>query len=154
MSYDPDAIRIVEQIAEDAKKANQAKPGHDQVQSTLGRATILGQPCNDPQHAELNALLKERGWTDEQINHAHNVASGKAPLSDACPRCEEQELYYSSSVMIEGRRLIVCMNCDAQCVDGNEQAGPALLAQQLVGKAMKGKAGHKGRRVARMRPQG
>lgn len=151
MSYDPDAQRLVEEIAKQAKESNKEETT---VQSVLGRATILGQPSNDPQHAELNALLKERGWTDEQINHAHNVAAGKAPLSEACPSCEEQELYYSQSVMIEGRRLIVCYNCDAQCHDRSEQAGVALLSQQMVGKMMKGKAGHKGRKVARRRPQG
>src|ERR1700761_6443925 len=65
-------------------------------------AVKLGQPVNDPKHVLLNAMLKERGWTDEQINHAHEVARGNAPLSEACPNCENQELYYSQSLMYEG----------------------------------------------------
>lgn len=129
---------------------------HEQrtVDSLLGRATILGQPVNDPEKLELNAMLKERGFTDEQINHAHDVAAGRKPMSEACPNCEEQELYYSQSIMLEGHRAIICANCDTQCVDRGEVAGPAIAAQQMVGKAFKGLAGSKGRRIARNRPQG
>lgn len=153
MTYDPDAQRMVEELAKAAKKENEDR----QVQSVLGRATLLGQPCNDPRHAELNGLLKERGWTDEQINHAHDVAAGRKPLSEACPSCEEQTLYYSQSIMIEGRRLIYCTNCEAQCVDRSEQAGVAMLTQEMIGKAMKGITGvnnAKRRKVLSRRPQG
>lgn len=94
------------------------------------QATLLKA---DEAHAELDAAARRSGFTDEQIAHAHKVARGEAPLSEACPQCEEQELYYARGIMWEGHTAIICQHCGCTCVDRNEQGG---VAEDVAAKVM------------------
>lgn len=109
------------------------------------KATLLG---SDPKHTGLNAAAYADGFNAAQVEHAHKVARGEAPLSESCSECGEQALFYSRSdddtvplIQIEGRCAIICANCAATFVDNNETAGVAASARMQIKRKLKGIAG-------------